>query len=195
MELDQTTLFGMADEHNRLTTNSYKTAIGRKGPSSVAKAIVKGVVSGIFPRFDTVLDWGCGRGRDVLFYQERGLDVDGYDVYAGFGRSKFPTRKYDLVTVIFVVNILPSLGERLGVLRKAASFVQPGGYLVVTARSPQTIAREVSAKKWPKYNDGYISHQGRGTFQKGIDAKELASMIVHLGFALPVQAETQGTGA
>ena len=50
-----------------------------------------------------VLDYGCGRGDFVEYLKNKGIDADGYDPYSK-GYSQYPTKKYDLVTMIEVIE-------------------------------------------------------------------------------------------
>lgn len=85
----------------------------------------------------SVLDYGCGWGKDVEFYRANALVADGYDPEPRFGWTTLPSQQYDLVCVVFVINVLPSVPHRLAAVRSAASFSRPGGYVLIAARSPR----------------------------------------------------------
>lgn len=124
----------------------------------------------------SILDFGCAYGVDVAVYRESGFEADGYDE-PRFGMAEMPDRLYDLVTVIYVVNVLPTIEDRLAAIRCAAQRVKPGGYLLLAARSESAIAKEAQRGRWKPFNDGWISSPEKGTFQKGIRQVELAWLL------------------
>jgi hypothetical protein len=89
---------------------SYKTAIGRTKPSAPSVWL-----------FDNdyivgkLLDFGCGRGYDVAYF-----DCDGYDP---FYYKKYPTRRYDTILCTYVLNTLEP-DDRLKVLTEIASLLK-----------------------------------------------------------------------
>jgi len=66
----------------------------------------------------SILDFGCAYGADVAFYRENGYDAEGYDIEPRFGRAEITGALYDLVTVVYVVNVLPTLEEPRRCLRR-----------------------------------------------------------------------------
>jgi SAM-dependent methyltransferase len=183
-ETFQRTLFPLDEPEETLDEVNYsphKTAIARTTPSPAARLIRSEKLSKELGEIRRILDYGCGRGRDVDYYRTNGYDADGYDPYAPFGFSTLPTGLFDLITVIFVVNVLPNCWERLQVVKKAADYLRPGGYMLLVARSRETIESEARTKGWKTHNDGYWSHEGKGTFQKGINSIEMISLIKRAG--------------
>ncbi len=150
---------------------SYKTAMSRKSESPIARFVHEELSSSL--KIASILDYGCGRGVDVGYYLKNGYQCDGYDPHELFGFSILPNKQYDLITIIFVLNVLPDPFQRLQVLEKAAKYMKDDGMMLVVCRSPKEIASEVSKKCWIKHNDGFWSHQGRKTFQKGISREEI----------------------
>lgn len=169
------TLFGSQPS----VVHSHKTAISRKGESPIARLVVDKIVPEL--GIKSVLDYGCGYGKDVEYYKKSGLQVDGYDSHKPFGWSVEPSEIYDFITCVFVLNILPNPQERLDVLRKASRYLKPDGAMLVVTRSPATIDREATTKGWEPHNDGYWSHRGRKTFQKGISEEEIYSLATKMG--------------
>ena len=92
--------------------------------------------------------------------------------------------QFDLVTVVFVVNVLPSREDRLAAVRDAASFVRPGGHILVAARSESAVASEARRGGWAKCNDGWISSPSKGTFQRGIPREEIGWLYGAVGFEI-----------
>lgn len=182
---DQETLFAVMPHADRQATlvrptpQAHKTAMGRARPSPFARSVVAGLVPGL--GIGNVLDHGCGRGGDLAYYREAGIDADGWDPHPGFGRTTLPARRYDLVTSIFVLNVLPDPWQRIRALQHAAGFVRPGGWLLVVTRSPADIQARAAAGGWPAFHDGYWSHQAKATFQKGISTDEIVAMARHAG--------------
>lgn len=170
------------DDFPNARVASYKTAIPRRKPSRIARYLVQ---SGLLKVLcvNSILDYGCGYGQDVIYYRANGYLADGYDPYPGFGWTDMPDQSYDIVLLVFVLNVLPNPWERLRVLRSASQFVKnPGGYILIATRSPLSIHKEASQKAWKPHNDGYWSHEARKTFQKGISKVELRSMLARVGF-------------
>jgi exonuclease III len=156
----------------------YKTAMSRSDPSSVAKMIVN---SQFIPqKSNRILDFGCGRGADLTFYSGIGFDAEGWDPHKPFGFSVRPNGLFDLVTCVFVLNVLPNPFERLAALADALTFVRKEGLLVVATRSPEAIESEGIEKKWKRHNDGFWSSEARATFQKGIGLNEIARLLERL---------------
>jgi Methyltransferase domain/Endonuclease/Exonuclease/phosphatase family len=175
----------------------HKTAMTRDGPSPFARH----VTDILAPKLGvgTLLDHGCGRGSDVKYYRFCGLDADGYDPHPGFQWTKNPERTYDLVTQVFVLNVLADPWQRIQSLRHAAQFLRPGGHLLVVTRSPADIQARAAASGWRTHHDGYWSSESKGTFQKGISSEEITALARLAGLApttlqdllTPVQAACQ----
>lgn len=165
----------------------HKTAMARNSPSPVARNVTEVLVAQLGVR--TLLDHGCGRGSDVRFYRSRGLDADGYDPHPGFQWTKEPERLYDLVTHVFVLNVLSDPWQRIQALRHASQFLRPGGHLLAVTRSPAEIQARASASGWPAHHDGYWSSESRGTFQKGISTEEITALARLVGLSPAVQQE------
>jgi exonuclease III len=160
----------------------HNTAMGRSEPSAVARAIAASeLVNGKRPK---IFDFGCGRGKDLRFYQGLGFEADGWDPYEPFGLSKRPTGQYDIVTCTFVLNVLPNPYERVRTLLDSLSFTRRGGFLVIATRSPEAIESEATRKGWKKHNDGYWSDQKKGQFQKGISLDEIKLYLKHIGLEI-----------
>lgn len=159
-----------------------KTAIHRKEPTPVARKLMTIIRSN--PKIKSVLDYGCGYGEDVRFYRGIGLQAEGYDPHLPFGWSKTPTGEFDLVTVIFVLNVLPDPWARVRVLSEAAQRLSRCGRMAVVTRSPEEIRREAEKNSWPAFNDGYWSHEGRGTFQRGLSKDEILTIAKRVGLTV-----------
>lgn len=157
----------------------FQTAIPRKDPSTVAKAVMR-ILPSIHP-FRTILDFGCGHGVDVRYYQEQGFDTVGYDIHPPFGFANLPDRQFDLVTVVYVLNVLGTPADRLAALRLARQYIDPQGALLVAARPLAEIESNARARQWPAFGDGYWSNRSRGMFQHGMTAEELTALGRQVG--------------
>ncbi|AKL71036.1 endonuclease/exonuclease/phosphatase family protein [Streptomyces sp. Mg1] len=160
----------------------HKTAMSRQGASPAARAVTGHLTGPLGVR--TVLDHGCGRGADVAHYRAAGLESDGYDPHEGFGWPRPEREGYDLVTQMFVLNVLPDPGARIRALQDAAAFVRPGGHVVVVTRSPEEITKAAAGGTWTAHHDGFWSSEGKGTFQRGISAAETTALARHAGLVL-----------
>ncbi len=165
---------------------SFKTAIARRGPSAPATALrpfIERVLaeSPSDPSMRGILDYGCGRGTDVDYFRSLGIDTDGYDPHVPFGFAASPSGLLMVVTLIFVLNVLPTVDARLEVLRRAAGRLAPDGVLIVATRSSAAVRNEAARRGWRAWGDGFVSHEGRGTFQHGMDAEEIIGLGGMLG--------------
>lgn len=145
---------------------------------------------------DRILDYGCGYGKDVAFYRTQGYKAIGYDKFEHFaGATTPPTGRFDLITLVYVLNVLPSRDERLDVLAKAARFLTPSGALLAVARSATEVDRTARQRGWPAYADGYWSDRSRGMFQHGLDRDEIRELGGNVGLRLdPLTADFPAIG-
>lgn len=158
----------------------YKTAISRKNPSSLAIELAKKVIKK--ENIVSILDYGCGYGKDVEFYNSIGLNAEGYDPHEKYGYNKEINQKFDCITIVYVLNVLPSPYERLNVIRNASKYLKDDGILMIATRSSYEIETQADQKNWECHNDGYWSSKSRGTFQKGIDEQEIIDLGNLCGF-------------
>jgi len=158
----------------RTDYHPHKTAMTRSHPSPFARLVADVLVPKM--QIGSVLDHGCGLGADVHFYRDCGLEADGWDPHPAFGWQQEPHCLFDLVTNVFVLNVLPNPWERIKALKHAAQFVRPGGRLLVVTRSPRDVDHRAEAASWARHHDGYWSHEARGTFQRGVSVEEIAAL-------------------
>ncbi|MET9109694.1 endonuclease/exonuclease/phosphatase family protein [Streptomyces zhihengii] len=164
------------------TTRAYqphKTAMNRQAPSPASLAVTEYLIGPL--GIKTVLDHGCGRGSDVTHYRSAGLNAEGFDPWDDFGWPRPAQTGFDLVTSVFVLNVLPDPWQRIQALKDAASFIRPGGHVVVVTRSPEEINKAAVDGRWSAHHDGFWSSQAKGTFQRGITPGEITALARHAG--------------
>ena len=108
-----------------------RSAKPRRAPSFPARFLA---ARGLVRPGERLLDHGCGRGVDVLFFRSLGVEAYCYDPYYSPDPSVLRPRGYDVVTSFFVLNVLPPR-ERRRVIRELARLVRPGGRVYVAVRS------------------------------------------------------------
>ena len=123
---------------------SYLTAKERTRLSPPARLLLeRGLLKG------TVLDFGCGYGKDVHVLQEKGVSITGYDPHYS---PAFPAQKFETILCIDVLNVLlPE--EQAGVLMDIAWLLKPGGkaYFAVRRDAPATGYRSHKVHRLPVY--------------------------------------------
>lgn len=83
---------------NPQNLNSHLTAKQRDSPSLPVRMLFeRGLLQG------SILDYGCGYGRDVEFLRVKGFDAKGYDPHH---QPEQPTRKFDTILCFYVLNVL-----------------------------------------------------------------------------------------
>jgi len=158
-----------------LVEASGKTAIYRPKPSRPARKVLDSYLT-LLP---SVLDWGCGRGKDVLAYRAAGLSAIGYDLNH---QKILPYKKYDLITCTYVLNTLP-LNLRQKCLEDALKHLKLYGLMLVAVRSAKDVQKESKRSRlWMKHLDGYVT--SRGTFQHGFEQDELDELVQSVGMTL-----------
>jgi len=146
---------------------------------------MKVLASLFFKAHHRILDFGCGRGRDVEWLRGRGYQADGWDPYEPFGHSGPPSNgPYDFVTCIYVLNVLPSLEERRVAQEEAWDQVAVGGHLFIVTRQKRDIDDEAKKKGWPVHGDGYLSRPN--TFQRGFWPEDVRDMSRFLPGSKPL---------
>lgn len=177
--LSELTGEGSAAASGRREYQPHKTAMSRQAPSPASRAVTEHLTGPLGVR--SVLDHGCGRGADVAHYRSRDLDAEGFDPHEPFGWPRPERSGFDLATSIFVLNVLPDPWQRIQALKDAAAFARPGGHVVVVTRSPEEITKAAADGGWARHHDGFWSSQGKGTFQRGIDAAEITALARRAG--------------
>ena len=152
------------------------TAIVRKKMSAPLKFLLKRHYF-ISKRYHSILDYGCGRGTDVIRLKAQGYRVKGWDPHWENNCRLEPDEQFDLVICLYVLNVISSPEERESVISKCWQHVAPGGVLFVATRTDLEINSEAKRCGWAQYGDGYISSPDRRTFQLGFSASDITALI------------------
>lgn len=140
----------------------YLTAIARR---SISRPAALALREGLIQSGDRLLDYGCGRGTDVKFLLERGVEAVGFDPHYFPGTDC--SGAWDVVMINYVLNVIEDVEERKQALKRAWSLCR--GILVVAVRTDREKVRgEV-------YKDGVKT--SRGTFQKLFSQQEVESFV------------------
>lgn len=137
----------------------HKTAIRRKNASMPCRWLMENEEP------SSILDYGCGHGRDVQAFLEEGWEALGYDPHF------FPTQpngRFDWVLCSYVLNVIEDPSERKKVI---ADLNRLGTKVLIVVRHPKNIPTENGTS----FSDGILTRTG--TFQKGFGPKELQNLV------------------
>lgn len=121
-----------------MAVGSHNTAIKRTTPSRpVSKLIETGALARWGAR--SILDYGCGYGFDVSYLQGLGTyRVDGYDPHPKFNSSTKPSGRYDLLLMLYVLNVcLPGKKGLKHCVKQHSTWKLVGACSLLRARSPR----------------------------------------------------------
>ena len=119
----------------------------------------------VTPKLST-FDYGCGRGHDVDALHKLNWKIRGWDPVH---RKTTPKIKSDIVSLIYVVNVIERQTEREEVLKTAWNLSKK--CLVVAAR----LDHERDEAHVRPFADGWMT--SKGTFQKFYEQDEFASWV------------------
>ena len=106
----------------------HKTAIRRQGLSVPVRLLLE---HGLLDSSRSFLDYGCGRGHDLLLLGDLGINSDGWDpVHRPDGRCE-PS---EVVNFGYVINVIEDPVERADALLRAWHLA--GSVLMVSAQTP-----------------------------------------------------------
>jgi len=136
-----------------------------------------------------IFDWGCGKGKDLTYLQEKGFDAEGWD--PAYRPQKppetFKVGGFHWIQCIYILNIIPEKKDRENILRKIFYFLPQEGHLYIAVRSKKEVETLAISNKWRKYKDGWIT--SRKTFQKGFTNEELVLTVKKIGFTSVMNVE------
>lgn len=151
-----------------------RTAMARGGPSFPTR-LAEPMMSG------EILDYGAGRGADSVFLKAKGHAVATYDPYY-FPEKPGEKRRFDWVQLNYVLNVVPEVKTRAGILRDIHRRLNPGGRLLVSVRTKAEMDEQIIGKSWKKHRDGWIT--AAKTFQHGYTDEELVVQLQAQGFTV-----------
>lgn len=155
----------------------HRTALRRHQPSRPIRLALE---DGIITEGASVFDYGCGLGDDMRLLRRLRVDCSGWDPIHQPTSEQKPS---DVVNLGYVLNVIESVGERIGTLQKAWELSKR--VLIVAAR----LTIESSGGHREQYGDGYLTRIG--TFQKYFEQSELRQLIES---GLAQQAVAAGPG-
>jgi len=137
----------------------------------------------------SVLDVGCGEFlRHSNYLAKKGFNVNIVEVPNQIRKmdglklvenkigvyTEIPDKKYDVVLLNYVLNILPTVEERSKMLDKCIGATNQ--YLMVSVRNLKFI--QTFCKKAERYNDGFIlEREGLKTFNIGYSKENIFSLL------------------
>jgi SAM-dependent methyltransferase len=138
---------------------SHKTSISRSKMSAPCKWLLdKGVLVG------SVLDFGCGRGKDIEELRKLGVAAEGWDPNPKLDYDpSVLDYEYDTVLCTYVLNTLPEEEENK-VIAAALRCVKSGGSLLVSVR--RDVPKKGSGtQRYVELNDEYRLYKKSGSYQ------------------------------
>ena len=167
-----------------MKNESHKTAIYRDRWTKPGRWLYEHFFQKDNITLGSMLDFGAGKSIDSKYWLEKtGAIAQAYDKFEQPqfpGRGSRPDRKFELVTVIFVLNVVETDEERIAILNDAMHYVMPDGYIFIATRSKKDIANAVKkGKNWTKLPFGaYVSDPRKKTIQCGVDDQDIQSLIL-----------------
>lgn len=132
--------------------STHKTAIQRPWLSKPAQLLLPWLLAHPNKR---VLDFGCGRGGDVVHLRKYLKNIDGYDPYFSPIRIK---GLYDIILCTYVLDVIKSKEEREKVLAKIDKHLKVGGEAFYTVRRDVPIGSKTQFQVNLPYETLYKSY-------------------------------------
>lgn len=153
--------------------NPFRTAINRSSLSLPMSVLLNNKML-----FGKCLDYGCGRGTDVKFCKELGINIEGYDKYnEAFNVPSLLKEHYDVVVCNYVFNVIPNLKEHeelLGQLREL------GDNICVAVRSDIKAIRD----NWEYIKDYDCYKTSTNTYQRFYNEEMIKEYFGEVKFLL-----------
>ena len=180
----------------------YKSNIAPQNPSSFAEYIFKNIIES---NFKSILEIGCGNGRDTFYFSNNDLAVTAIDYskeaiesckendnlnkisfYSGKidDISELSSSKYDCIYSRFVLHAMPLKEEKI-VINKSFQMLNDGGKFYVECRSTGD----------PLFRKGEVissNERSEGHYRRFIDFNELKSRLIDAGFEIEESLESNG---
>lgn len=180
----------------------YKSNTAPQNCSSFAEYVHKNIVDS---NFQSVLDIGCGNGRDSFYFSNNNLDVTAIDYsmeaiescknndhlnkikfYSGKidDISELYSSKYDCIYSRFVLHAMPLKEEKI-VINESFQMLNDGGKFYIECRSTED----------PLFRKGEVissNERSEGHYRRFIDFNELKSRLIDAGFDIEESIESNG---
>jgi len=105
---------------------AHMSAMSRKSASAPTKYLLSNdLING------TILDYGCGKGKDAETLEESGFDVEKYDPVH---HPVVPTGKFDTIICNYVLNVVDEESRNL-VLDNIKNLLNDGGVAYISVRN------------------------------------------------------------
>jgi DNA phosphorothioation-associated putative methyltransferase len=112
---------------------AHLTAISRKTASAPMGWLTE---RNRFNGIHTILDYGCGKGKDVEFLNSMGYVAIGYDPYYAPNTIQNGMKEcFDIITCNFVLNTIESSLERENVIHHIKGLLRSHGVAYVSIRA------------------------------------------------------------
>ena len=171
-----------------MKNESHKTAIYRDRWTKPGRWLYEHFFQKDNITLGSMLDFGAGKSIDSECWTEKtGAIAQAYDQFEQPqfpGRGSRPDRQFELVTVIFVLNVVETDQERIEILNDAMHYVMPDGYIFIATRSKKEIERarirsEKKGNNWKELSPGaWVSDPRKNTIQCGVDDQDIQSLIL-----------------
>ena len=142
----------------------HRTAIQR---NQLSRPVLVTLRDGLLSADRSFFDYGCGRGQDLEYLREMGIQASGWDPAHA---PDEPKKNADVVNLGYVINVVEDPNERKQALLDAFSLCK--GLLVVSA---MVGFKERALRNSRSHNDGVVTQ--RGTFQRYFEQAELGDYI------------------
>ena len=93
-----------------------------------------------------MLDWGCGKGQDVVGLR----NAEGYDPHY-YPKPPDVGAVYNTVLCTYVLNTIPDYFARAEIVRLASSYLARGAWLYVTIRAAKDCKGWTRRQTWQGY--------------------------------------------
>ena len=166
-----------------MKNESHKTAIYRDRWTKPGRWLYEHFFQKDNITLGSMLDFGAGKSIDSECWTEKtGAIAQAYDQFEQPqfpGRGSRPDRQFELVTIIFVLNVVETDQKRIEILNDAMKYVMPDGYIFIATRSKKDIANAVKrGNNWKEISLGaWVSDPRKNTIQCGVDDQDIQSLI------------------
>jgi len=176
------------DTINLLRSHYHKTALGKSnGTTSPTKDFLKWLDDNpkMKSKIRTVLDYGCGKGRDENTLKKEFPFYIGYDPHKDFGydsNKQILSDSFDLIVCNYVLNVIVKI-DRETVIQTLLKFLKDESIVLIGVRQDKYEAKD----NWIRFQDGYITT--RPTFQHFFTKKEIFDIFSNYAQITPLNSK------